>query len=61
MFNLRLDKAFMQYSIEARLPWQSVELAEFMIAMPNKFRFENDHGKLFLRNYVGKKIDRSIS
>lgn len=61
MFNLRLDKAFMQYSIEARLPWQSVELAEFMIAMPNKFRFENDYGKLFLRNYVSKKIDQSIS
>ena len=27
MFNLRLDKAFMQYSVEVRLPYQSVKLA----------------------------------
>ena len=47
MFNLRLDKAFMQYSVEVRLPYQSVKLAEFFIAMPSKFRFNNGYGKHF--------------
>ena len=47
MFNLRLDRAFMQHSIEARLPFQSVRLAEFMIAMPSKFRFHEEYGKFF--------------
>ena len=61
MFNLRLDKAFMQYSVEVRLPFQSVALSEFFIGMPSKFRFEKDFGKLFLRNYVNKNIDHSIS
>ena len=61
MFNLRLDRAFMQHSIEARLPFQSVRLAEFMIAMPSKFRFHEEYGKFFLRNYATKKIDKSIA
>ena len=61
MFNLRLDKSFMQYSVEVRLPFQSIALTEFFIGMPSKFRFEKDFGKLFLRNYVNKNIDHSIS
>ena len=61
MFNLRLDKSFMQYSVEVRLPFQSIALTEFFIGMPSKFRFEKDFGKLFLRNYVNKNIDKSIS
>ena len=61
MFNLRLDKAFMQYSVEVRLPYQSVKLAEFLIAMPSKFRFNNGYGKHFLRSYVNEKIDKSIA
>ncbi len=61
MFNLRLDKSFMQYSVEVRLPYQSVELAEFFIGMPSKFRFNNGYGKHFLRNYASKKIDQSIA
>ena len=61
MFNLRLDKAFMRYSIEARLPYQSVELAEFFIGMPGKYRFDGNYGKHFLRNYASKKIDQSIA
>jgi len=61
MFNLRLDKAFMQYSVEVRLPYQSVKLAEFFIAMPSKFRFNKGYGKHFLRSYVKEKIDKSIA
>ena len=61
MFNLRLDKALMQYSVEARLPYQSIKLVEFFIAMPSKFRFNNSFGKHFLRNYVSEKVDKSIA
>ncbi len=61
MFNLRLDKAFMQHSIETRLPFQSVELAEFFIAMPSHYRFGKNFGKYFLRNYVSKKISSKIA
>tara|TARA_B100000686_G_scaffold114870_1_gene122375 strand:+ start:23 stop:823 length:801 start_codon:yes stop_codon:yes gene_type:complete len=60
VFNLRLDKALMQYSVEGRLPFQSIELAEFFIAMPSKYRFNNGQGKYFLRNYVNEKIDKLI-
>ena len=61
MYNLRLDKAFMQYSVEVRLPYQSSELAEFFIAMPKELIFQNGYGKHFLRNYVNEKIDQSIA
>ena len=47
MYNLRLDKAFMHHSVEVRLPFQSVELAEFFIAMPSKFRFNKKKENLF--------------
>ena len=61
MFNLRLDKAFMKNSVEVRLPFQSVKLVEFFIAMPAKYRFNNGKGKHFLRNYINQKIDKSIA
>jgi len=60
-FNLRLDKSFMQYSVEVRLPFQSVELAEFFIGMPSKYRFNNGYGKNFLRSYASKNIGQSIA
>ena len=61
MFNLRLDKAFMRHSIEARLPFQSINLAEFFIAMKSNYRFKNNLGKFFLRNFVEKKVDKNIA
>jgi len=61
MYNLRLDKAFMRHSVEVRLPYQAVNLVEFFIAMPNKYRFKGRQGKFFLRKYVGENIDKKIS
>lgn len=65
MFNLRLDKAFMKYSVEARCPYQAVSLIEFFLAMPNNYRFGNiynvNFGKYFLRRYLLKKIPKKIS
>ena len=61
MYNLRLDKAFMRHSVEVRLPYQAINLVEFFIAMPNKYRFKGRQGKSFLREYVGKNIDKKIS
>jgi len=60
MYNLRLDKAFMINSVEVRLPFQALELVEFFIAMPAKYRFKNNKGKYFLRQYVSKNIDKVI-
>ena len=60
MYNLRSDKAFMLNSIETRQPYQAKEIMEFFIAMPNKFRYRNDQGKFFLRDYVGNKISKIL-
>lgn len=61
MFNLRTDKGFMKYSVEARLPFQAISLVEFFIAMPSKYRFKKDIGKYYLRKYVDKNIDKLVS
>lgn len=61
MFNLRLDKASMHHSIEVRLPFLSIRIAEFFIAMPAKYRFRNGKGKYILRKFVESFIDNNIS
>tara|TARA_B100000686_G_C16769344_1_gene963987 strand:- start:415 stop:2343 length:1929 start_codon:yes stop_codon:yes gene_type:complete len=61
MYNLRLDKSFMRHSVEVRLPFQSVNLVEFFLAMPNKYRFKGRKGKYFLRRYVEKNIDKKTA
>ena len=68
MFNLRTDKAFMKYSIEPRLPFQSVNLVEFLIAMPESMRFElinktkkDIRGKYFFREYLQNNFDTKTS
>ena len=61
MFNLRTDKSFMKYSVEARLPFQAISLVEFFIAMPSKYRFKKDLGKYYLRKYVDKNIDKFVA
>ena len=40
MFNLRIDKAFMKNTVEARLPFQAVKVVEFFLAMPKSYRFD---------------------
>ena len=60
-YNLRVDKAFMKYSIEARLPYQAIKLIEFMIAMPLKFKIKNNEGKYILRRYVKQKVGKLIA
>ena len=64
MFNLRIDKAFMKNSVEARLPYQAIKLVEFFIAMPKIYRFgknNNSYGKYFLRRYLLKRGPKLIS
>ena len=57
MFNYRLDKASMHYSVEARLPFLSKNIVEFFIAIPSKYRFckDSSKGKMFLRNFLKSK------
>ncbi len=62
MFNLRVDKAFMKHSIEARLPFQDKKLVEFLVALPSWFRFKNGkETKYLLRQIVKKNIGKQIS
>ncbi|MED5339334.1 MAG: asparagine synthase (glutamine-hydrolyzing) [Pseudomonadota bacterium] len=62
-FNLRSDRGAMRHSVETRLPMQNIELAEFMIATPKKYRFSKDrkNGKKILRTLVKKHIGEKIS
>ena len=60
MFNLRTDKSFMAFSVEARLPFQAINLVEFFIAMPKEYRFKKNFGKYYLRKY-SERIDKILS
>ena len=57
MFNLRIDKAVMRASVEARLPYQAPEMAELMIAMPSNCRFNNGNTTKYI---MRKLVDRNI-
>lgn len=63
MFNLRIDKAFMKNTVEARLPFQAVKVVEFFLAMPKSYRFDKTgrDGKFFLRRYLHKRAPKKIS
>ena len=61
MFNMRLDKAAMRHSVEVRLPFQSISIAEMLIAMPNKYKFNNGQGKNFLREYIKDEMGERIA
>ena len=63
MFNLRIDKAYMKASVEARLPYQATSMMEFLIAMPAHWRFGADGSqtKYLLRKIVERRIGREIA
>ena len=63
MFNLRIDKAFMKNTVEARLPFQAVKVVEFFLAMPKSYRFDKAglDGKYFLRRYIQKRGPKKFS
>lgn len=63
MFNLRIDKAFMKNTVEARLPFQAVKVVEFFLAMPKSYRFDKMglDGKYFLRRYIQSRAPKKIS
>ena len=51
----------MKFSVEARLPFQAICLVEFLIAMPDKYKFNKNFGKYYFREYVRKNIDELVS
>ena len=62
MYNLRTDKAYMRGSIEARLPYQAVDMVELMLAMPAKFRFNNGTTtKYLMRKIVERHIGPEVA
>ena len=61
-FNLRTDKAFLHASVECRLPYQAPEMAEFLIAMPARFRFgDGRETKHLLRKIVERRVGPEIA
>ena len=58
--NLRIDRALMAASVEPRMPFLNLKLVNFMLAMPEKYKFRNGTTKYILRKmvekYIGKKI-----
>ncbi len=60
--NLRVDKSFFRKSIEPRLPFQSIDLVEFMVAMPDKYRFNKGGlGKKLLRDIIRKSLGKKVA
>lgn len=61
-FNLRSDKGFFGNAIECRLPFQNLEIIEFLIAMPASIRFPKQNQTKFLaRKIVSKYIGSEIA
>ena len=61
MINMRKDKSMMMNSIEPRFPFLSKNIVEFLISMPDKYRFQKGFGKFFLRKYSEKYISSSVA
>ena len=59
MFNLRIDKAFMKNTVEARLPFQAVKVVEFfwpcqnLIDLTRQVEMEN-----FSKRYLHKRAPK---
>jgi asparagine synthase (glutamine-hydrolysing) len=62
MFNLRTDKAFLRASVECRLPFEAVELAEFLIALPAELRFgDGSTTKFLFRKIVERRVSDKVA
>lgn len=62
MFNLRVDKAYLRESVEARLPYQAPEMIELMIAMPTQFRFgDGSETKAIMRKLVNRYLGPKLA
>ncbi|MEP0942349.1 MAG: asparagine synthase (glutamine-hydrolyzing) [Rhizobiaceae bacterium] len=59
--NLRLDLGMMSNSVEARSPFLAKALVEFMIAMPEKCRFQKGYSKYILRKLVERHIGPDVA
>ena len=60
-FNTRIDRSTMMHSIEARVPLQSVSLANLMIATPGKWKYKNNYTKYLLRKIVERYLGKDIA
>ena len=61
-YNLRMDRSFMDNSVEVRQPFLDKKIVEYMIALPSYFRFsENNSSKFIMRKLIDKNFDRIIS
>ena len=61
-YNLRTDRAIMFASIELRLPMQTTDLVEFMIAVPAQWRFYSGRwSKYLFRKLVEKHVGTHIA
>ena len=61
-YNLRMDRSFMENSIEVRQPFLDINLVEYMISLPSYYKFENsNNSKYILREIIDDMVGEKIS
>ena len=60
-FNTRIDRSTMMHSVEARVPLQSVSLANLMISTPGKWKYKNNYTKYLLRKIVERYVGKDVA
>jgi len=59
--NLRLDRGIMAASIEPRAPFLNVNLVNFLLAMPEQYKFRKGFTKYILRKMVDRYIGPQVA
>ena len=57
---VKTDRASMANSLELRAPFLDVDLAEFCLTLPAKFKIDKNSSKLLLRETFGSEWNRSV-
>jgi len=55
------DKMFMAHALEGRVPMADFELVKLVNAMPAKFKYKDDLGKLLFRKTMNKYLPKEIT
>lgn len=58
--NIKVDRATMAHSIEARSPFLDYRVIEYANKIPNQFKFKNNEQKHILKNILRNDFDESF-
>ena len=59
--NLRMDRGIMAESVEPRAPFLNINLVNFLLAMPEHYKYRNGYTKYILRKMVDRYIGPEIA